>query len=156
MYCNCLRCGKKNIQVRFSYLTSNSNYNQETCGCGRKVKAFQATSRQDLDDDFLDSFDNFEKFLTLHKMFVRTTDIDVLNIPLQDYKNMILYFYNDKQYNAVYSYWEKHKKENNTFYDWAKPSFDHIIPKSKNGTDDLENLQVLTVFENLSKRDLTM
>lgn len=37
----------------------------------------------------------------------------------------------------------------------AKPSLDHKIPKSKGGTNTLDNLQFLTVFENLSKRDFT-
>ena len=31
-----------------------------------------------------------------------------------------------------------------------------IIPKSKGGDNSLDNLQFLTVFENLSKRDMTM
>lgn len=30
-----------------------------------------------------------------------------------------------------------------------------MIPKSKGGTNELNNLQVLTVFENLAKRDMT-
>lgn len=42
-----------------------------------------------------------------------------------------------------------------TFYDLAKPSLDHIIPKSQGGSDKKENLQFLTVFENLAKRDMT-
>lgn len=155
MYCDCLNCGKKHIQVRFSYLSGNGNYTQKTCGCNRKIRAFQASTRQDLTDDFLNSFDDFEKFLLLHKSLSRTTDIDILNIPLQEYQNIIQYFYNDKQFNAVYSFWKNENYQENTFYDWAKPSIDHIIPKSKGGTDDINNLQFLTVFENLSKRDMT-
>lgn len=38
----------------------------------------------------------------------------------------------------------------------AKPSIDHIIPLSRGGTSKIDNLQILTVFENLAKRDMTM
>ena len=69
---------------------------------------------------------------------------------------MIEYFYKDKQFNSVYKFWKLHKKEDQTFYDWAKPSLDHIIPKSKGGTDEISNLQFLTVFENLAKKDMSM
>ena len=34
-------------------------------------------------------------------------------------------------------------------------TLDHIIPKSRGGTNELNNLQILTVFENLAKRDMT-
>lgn len=68
---------------------------------------------------------------------------------------MIKQFYNNDQFNAVYKFWKNNEKQYKTFYDFAKPSFDHIIPKSKGGTDELTNLQILTVFENLAKRDLT-
>lgn len=154
--CDCLQCGSKNNQIRFSYITGNGNYTQQTCGCIRKQKAFQATSRDDLSDDFLQSFDNFDKYLCIHKMFVRTTMIEMLHIPLEEYQNIITKFYYDPQFNAVYNFWQNHSQETNTFYDWAKPSIDHIIPKSKGGTDDLNNIQILTVFENLAKKDLTM
>ena len=73
--------------------------------------------------------------------------------PLKDY---IDYFYNDPQFNAIYNFWLSHKLENETFYDWAKPSLDHIIPSSKGGTNTLDNFQFLTTFENLAKRDMTM
>lgn len=47
-------------------------------------------------------------------------------------------------------------EKDTTFYDWYKPSLDHIVPKSRGGDNSLDNLQYLTVFENLSKRDMTM
>lgn len=72
----------------------------------------------------------------------------------QEYKDFLEYWWNDKQFNAVYDFWKQQEKLF-TFYDFAKPSLDHKIPKSKGGTNSLDNLQFLTVFENLSKRDLT-
>lgn len=36
-----------------------------------------------------------------------------------------------------------------------KPSLDHIVPKAKGGTNDLENLQFLSWFENRCKNDMT-
>ena len=155
-YCDC-DCGTTNIMVPTSYLTGNGNYTQTSCGCDRKIAAFIRTSRNDLSIDYLTkTFPDFEKFLLIHKAFVRTTNIDILHIPLQEYKNMIEYFYKDKQFNSVYKFWELHKKEDQTFYDWAKPNLDHIIPKSKGGTDEISNLQFLTVFENLAKKDMSM
>lgn len=50
---------------------------------------------------------------------------------------------------------KNNKERGKTFYDLAKPSLDHIIPKSRGGTNTKENYQFLTVFENLSKRDMT-
>ena len=37
----------------------------------------------------------------------------------------------------------------------AKPSIDHKTPVSRGGNNDIQNLQFLTVFENLCKRDMT-
>lgn len=37
----------------------------------------------------------------------------------------------------------------------AKPSIDHKMPISRGGNNDIQNLQFLTVFENLCKRDMT-
>jgi hypothetical protein len=43
----------------------------------------------------------------------------------------------------------------NNYDKYKKPLIDQIIPKAKGGTNDLNNLQFLTWFENLSKRDMT-
>jgi len=154
-YCDC-DCGTKNIMIPASYLTGNGNYTQKSCGCDRKIAAFiKTTNRNDLTLEYLSTFSNFEKFLLIHKAFLKTSNIDIINISLEEYKKNIEYFYNDEQFNKIYNFWQRHKNETQTFYDWAKPSLDHIIPKSKGGTEDLENLQFLTVFENLAKRDMT-
>ena len=38
---------------------------------------------------------------------------------------------------------------------YKKPSLDHIVPKSKGGTNDIENLQFLSWFENRCKNDMS-
>lgn len=157
MYCDCLACGQKNIQVRFTYLSDNGNYDQLTCGCGRKRRAFLASSRAGIDEEFLLTFDNFEKFLFVHKLLTHIIDNYYgTNCDLEKYKEALNYFYYNIQFNKVYDFWLSQKNKTNTFYDMAKPSLDHIVPISRGGTSQLDNLQVLTVFENLAKRDMTM
>ena len=78
MYCDCLRCGKKHFQVRFSYLTPNGNYSQQSCGCGRKERAFLSSARPDLTSEHLIPFrEDFEKFLFVHKILSHNTDNEV-------------------------------------------------------------------------------
>lgn len=156
MYCHCLRCNRPDkIQVRFSYLTNGGNYNQETCGCGRKERAFLASSREGISKEFLAKYqNNFEYFLYLHKLLTSCTDKYYIHCPIEEYEKAIIYLDENEQFHKVYDFWNKQEK-NNTFYDWAKPSLDHIVPKSKGGTNKIENLQVVTVFENLAKRDMT-
>ena len=156
MYCDCLACGRKNVQIRFSYLTENGNYHKTSCGCDRKQRAFIATIKQKLDlNDLNFCKDNFEKFLLIHSILTNVTNKYYLNCSKEEYLKAVQYFYYDKQFNAIYNFWQSNRNRDKTYYDWAKPSIDHKIPQSRGGTDELNNLQVLTVFENLTKRDMT-
>lgn len=71
------------------------------------------------------------------------------------YKEAVLYFWNNYQFNAIYDFWKTQQIKKNSYYDWVKPSLDHIIPKSRGGSNHYRNLQFLTTFENLAKRDMT-
>lgn len=153
-YCDC-DCGTKDVMVPTTYLTGNSNYTQTSCGCDRVKRAFLASARKDLKFDFIDKFSDFEKFLLIHKLLMQGTRNYYVTVPINEYEDTINYFYNDTQFNKIYQFWKQHEKDN-TFYDWAKPSLDHINPKSKGGENKKENLQFLTVFENLAKRDMSM
>lgn len=155
--CKC-ECGNF-VKVPTTYLTGNSNYTQTSCGCERKQRAFQASTKIQVSNQFLDQYkDNFEKFLFIHHAIMGTSGNSSSYYEKHqiEYEEIINFFWNDKQFNTLYSLWLKNKKLNNTFYDWLKPSLDHIIPSSKGGKNELSNFQFLTTFENLAKRDMTM
>lgn len=64
--------------------------------------------------------------------------------------NFIDRFYFDPYFNFLYKRWINVNKLSN-----YKPSIDHKIPLSKNGTNSLDNLMFLTWFENRAKEDMT-
>ena len=126
----------------------------QSCGCVRKIEAFIATNGiRGIEREYLESFDDFDKFLFVHKAIRSTVGIESLS--KEQYKEYINYFYFDNQFNMIYNFWKKQERDK-TFYDWAKPSLDHIIPLSRGGRNEKENLHFLTVFENLAKRDMTL
>lgn len=98
--------------------------------------------RWDISLDFLTQFDNIEKLKCLNKMlFKRTPE----NFSTENYKLFITKFYYDEKFNKQFNYFSESKNK------WDMPSLDHIIPLSKGGTWDLDNLQILSWFENRAK-----
>jgi len=100
----------------------------------------------EVDLDFLMQFDDIEKLKILNKMLTR--DRVSSHFTTEKYKEFILKFYYDKQFCLVY---EDYLKENKNKY--AMPSLDHIIPLSKGGTWELDNLQILSWVVNRAKFD---
>ena len=98
MYCDCLKCGKKHFQVRFSYLTSNGNYSQTSCGCDRKEKAFLSSNiRKDITSELLFTFlDDFDKYLFIHKALIHNTEGYYIDCSIEEYLTTVSYFYNDE------------------------------------------------------------
>ena len=104
--------------------------------------------RFDVDYKWLMQFEDFDKLKSLNNSITnRSGRWDVDN---KWYKDYLLKFYNDKQFNKIYQSWIK-----SNFEQYKKPSLDHIIPKSKRGTNSLDNLQFLTWFENRCKNDMS-
>jgi 5-methylcytosine-specific restriction endonuclease McrA len=67
---------------------------------------------------------------------------------VDEYKQFIEKFYNDSEFNRLYSRWQ----ETGDIY--FRPTIDHKTPKSKGGGNELDNLQCLSWFENKIKFDL--
>jgi len=58
--------------------------------------------------------------------------------------------YHDEKFNLIYNLWNNNKGK------WNRPTLDHIIPLSKGGDFfDIDNMQVLTWFENRAKAEMT-
>ena len=106
--------------------------------------------RFDIELDWLLKFDDFEKLKFLNKQ-ISNKGGDRFNESIEWYKSFIEKFYYDEKFNLLY---DNYLKSGNNKY--KKPSLDHIIPRSKGGTNDLENLRFITYLENISKRDMTL
>lgn len=98
----------------------------------------------DAELEFLQQFDDIEKLKIINGFLTR--DRVSIHFDSKKYKEFVLKFYNDPQFEKVYS---DYLLENKAPY--SKPSLDHIIPLSKGGTWDLNNLQILSWVENRAK-----
>lgn len=104
--------------------------------------------KYDVDLEFYQQFEDIEKIKCLNKMLKRCRVSK--RFDTKKYKSFITKFYNDEQFNAVYRKWIDSNGDR-----WASPSLDYIQPICKGGSYELNNLQVLTWFENRTKCDMT-
>ena len=102
--------------------------------------------RWNIDLAFLMRFDNIEKLKCLNQMLSRKRVSE--NFDTEKYKLFIEKFYYDINFNKQFECYLSSKNK------WDMPSLDHIIPLSKGGTWDLDNLQIISWFENRAKCDM--
>lgn len=112
----------------------------------------QTHIRFDVSVDWLSQFDDIEKLKVLNRAITNRADnhMSRFDVSTEWYKEYILKFYYDTQFNRLYSTWLEYDCK-----PYLKPSLDHIVPRSKGGTNELDNLQFLTWFENRCKNNMS-
>ena len=103
--------------------------------------------RWDVTVSFLEQFDDIDKLKCLNKMLSRDRVSE--HFDTEKYMMFIKRFYYDKKFCAQFNRFQ----ETGNKYD--RPSLDHIVPLSRGGTWDLDNLQIISWFENRAKCDMT-
>ncbi len=111
------------------------------------LKSLRGKLYCDVTLEWLQSFPDFEKF----KFLSNITSKHRKHFPTEKYIAYIERFYHDPQFNTIYSKWLETGKNK-----WFIPSIDHINPKSKGGSFDLDNLRFITWFENKAKADMSL
>ena len=104
--------------------------------------------RFEVDYKWLMQFKDFKKLKILNDAI--TDRSGRWSVDTEWYKAYLLMFYDDKQFNSIYHRWCM-----SNYDKYKKPSLDHIVPKAKGGTNDLNNLQFISWFENRCKNDMT-
>lgn len=83
---------------------------------------------------------------TLRTRGKRTTK-DIDNSYIRKFVN---YFVDDSQFHTVYTKWK------NINCKYARPSLDHKIPLCQGGSNELKNLQFVSMLENIAKHQLAI
>jgi hypothetical protein len=117
------------------------------CDVERNYNNMATHLRFDVSVEWLMQFNDFDKLKLLNEVI--TNRSGRWDVSTEWYKSYISRFYYDEQFNKVYERWINSGKEK-----YKKPSLDHMTPKAKGGTNDIENLQFLSWFENRCKNDM--
>ena len=117
------------------------------CDIERNYNNMATRLRFDVSTDWLMQFNDFDKLKLLNEVI--TNRSGRWDVSTEWYKSYISKFYYDEQFNRAYERWVNSGKEK-----YKKPSLDHITPKAKGGTNDIDNLQFLSWFENRCKNDM--
>lgn len=117
------------------------------CDTERLYNNMATHLRFDVSYQWLMQFKDFKKLKLLNDMV--TNRGRRYNENTEWYKGFITKFYNDDNFVNIYNKW---MVDNDPL---MKPSVDHIVPRSKGGTNCLSNLQILSWFENKAKRSFS-
>ena len=111
-------------------------------------KNMKSHLRFDVSIEYLSQFLDIEKLKTLNKCITNRSGRFSENTDW--YISYIDKFYSDSQFNKIYASWVRNGKDA-----YLRPSVDHIVSRAKGGTNDIDNLQFLSWFENRCKNDMT-
>lgn len=143
----------KDISVKINlYKKSNKQIqNGESLDHYSKYLSHKLTKTQirfDVSMVWLSQFSNTEKLQFLNRCIVRTERFPVDTVWYVSYMEK---FYYDKEFNRLYDQWVDNGKHKD-----LRPTIDHIVPQSKGGGHELENLRFVTWFENKCKSGMDL
>jgi len=153
--------GVKVVKGRRGALTKEHRENISRACKGRKAwskgkkmpkrslyKNMASHIRFDVSAEWLSKFEDVEKLKFLNACILDRSGR--YEETTEWYKEYIEKFYNDPQFNSLYKKWLNSGKDK-----YMSPTIYHIVPRSKGGTNEIENLQFLSWLENRCKNDMT-
>lgn len=144
------RCEKyqKQIDVKESYEKRLQSINTTNIS-DIDIRLFKAMSCKNdkLPLEFLlTNFSDYDKIHTLTEIRRSCCDKRNINKESIELQNYYLKYYNDPLFDRLYKQYLDNNKDK-----WYKPSLDHITPVISGGNNSLDNLEMMSWFENKSK-----